>query len=399
MAILNKRNTVVSVEVEAVEGTYVPAQSAESYVKTLADGIELNPTKEILSRDIMTGSIGEATPRSGIKAGAGTISVEMCAGDTPNGQAPEYDALMRSALGLRRQTPEVVIDSTDSGQSHTVSRIYLSDSDASTYEVGDTITIRDAVGYHTSPILEVSSVAGDVYIELLIPMAAPTSDSTVIGATTTYVTAETGHPSLSITKYFQGVRSEYLTGAKVSSLSLENWTTGQLASFSFGFDGVAFGCETTGNPFTPDYQECLPPIMLSACVYQDGTNVELNDFTFSVENTISPITATCSPTGNIGFRTNKRVVTGSMNPYKSDTDCENFHRFTCDTEFSLFATASNYECGDTTQYTGTVSFYIPKAVVTELSEADADGNLQDEISFQASRGQDSKSEEIYITFS
>ena len=348
----------------------------------------------------MTGSIGAVAPRVGTKSGSGTVAVELCGGEEINSHTPEYDALMRSALGLRRTTPQVTIDSTDSGQSHTATRIYLADADANIYEVGGSITIRTPLQHHTSAITAVSHVAGDVYVDLLTPASVIPSDGEIISATTTYVTAESGHDSLSITKFINDARREYISGAKVNSMSLENFSTGQIASLNFGLDSIDYGCDITPNPFEPAYQECLPPIMLSACVFVDGENKEVNDFSFSVENTPSFRTATCSPTGRIGSSITQRAITGSLNPYKEDTDCGFYDKFNCNVQFSIYATAHNTDCeGNLGEYDSVVSFYIPKAIVTEIAESDQDGNLQEEISFTASRGSDGKTEEIYITFS
>lgn len=400
MAIGTKRNTVYAVEVETTEGTYVAPQSAQSYVKSLSDGSELNPAKELVERDILTGSIGKVTPRTGTKSASGSLAVELCSGEAANNFTPEYDALMRSALGLRRTTPEVTIDSTDSGQAHTTTRIYLSDADAGVYEIGTSVTVQEGTQYHTSPIVAKSDVAGDVYIDLLVPYSAPFTDGTVIAASTTYVTADTGHDSLSITKYIEGARREYITGAKVTSLSLENFSTGQIASLNFGLEGIDYKCDLTPNPFEPDYDECLPPIMLNACVFIDGDQIDLNDFSFSVENSASFVTSTCSPTGRVSSRITERNVSGTINPYKNSDDCGFYDKFNCNIEFSIFATAHNTDCqGNLGEYNGTVSFYMPKAVVTELTETDLDDNLQEDISFVAGRGNDGKCEEIYITFS
>ena len=285
MPIAVKRNTVYAVEVETTEGTYVAPQSDASYVKTLPDGSELNPAKELVERSILIGSIGKVTPRTGTKSASGSLAVELCAGETENGLAPEYDALLRSGLGLRRSTPSVTIDSTDSGQSHTTTRIYLSDADASVYQIGDSITVQTPSNYHTSAIIATSDTLGDAYIDLLVPADTAFTDGTLIGPTFTYTTAESGHPSLSVTKFIENARREYVTGAKVNSISLENFSTGQIASLGFGLDAISYFCDLTTNPFEPDYQDCLPPIILDACVYVDGENQELNDFSFSIENT------------------------------------------------------------------------------------------------------------------
>ena len=44
-----------------------------------------------------------------------------------------------------------------------------------------------------------------------------------------------------------------------------------------------------------------------------------------------------------------------------------------------------------------VAFYLPNCVITEYTESDTDGMLQESISFSATRGEDGSEEEIYIS--
>ena len=398
MADAVKDNTVYAVEVESTEGTYVAPASDASYVQTLSDGAEMNFAQETLSRDIFTGSIGKVKSRTGTKTSNGSMPVELRANST-EGDAPEFDGLIRSAMGLRRQVTATTIDSTDSGMAHTTTRVYLADADANKYQVGDSITIKSAGSFHTSPITAVSNVASDVYVDMLVADDVAPSNGDVIAALTTYVTANSGHPSLSITKYIENVRRERVSGAKVTSMTLESFTTGQLASLNFGFESLEFECSLDANPFTPDYDDQQPPIMLGACVYMDGSQIEVNEFSFSLENTLGFKTSTCSKNGRISSRPTERVVTGSFNPYKQDDDISLCTKFECNETFTLFASANLPNCPDDGEYAGVVSFYMPNCAITEISEADQDGLLQDEVSFEASRGDSGTEEEIYITFS
>jgi hypothetical protein len=393
-----KDNTVYAVEIEVTEGTYVAPSAADtSYVQVLSDGAEMTPAKELLEREIFTGSIGKVTPRVGMKSVTGALPTEMRASDV-EGDAPENDALMRSALGLRRQVTSTTADDLDAGSPHTASRIYLLDADGSKYSVGDCVTVKVAGDYHTSPVSAVSSAAGDSYIDLLVPADAAFSDGDVIMAVTTYVTANSGHPTLSVSKYIEAARLEQATGCRVNSLSLENFSTGQLASFNFGFEGLSFDQSLTAQPHTPDYDDSLPPIILNACVYQDSTNIQVNELAFSMENTLGFVTSTCSPNGKISGRVTSRTITGSFNPYKQDDDVSNFDKFNNNTEFSLFASAHN-PSATAGEFSQVVAVYMPKCLSTEITEADQDGVLQEGISFQASRGSDGTNEELYISFS
>jgi len=398
MAISIKDNTVYAVEIEDTEGTYKAPTADTSYVQVLSDGAELTPAKETLERAIFNGSIGKSTPRTGTRTVSGSLPVEMRASAT-EGEAPEYDALMRSAMGSRRQVTSTLADDTDSGTPHTASRIYFLDADASKYQVGDIVTVKAAGGYHTSPVVAVSNVAGDVYIDLLTAAAAPFADADEVAPVTTYVTADAGHPSLSISKYIEQARLEQATGARVNSMSLENFTTGQLANWAFGFEGLDWDASLTAQPHTPAFDQALPPIILNACVYQDGLRLDVNELSFSLENALGFVTSTCSPNGRISGRATERNITGSLNPYKQDNDVSQWSRFKNNEEFSIFASAYIPDAANPGQYSQVVAFYLPNCIITEVAEADQDLLLQNELSFTAARGGDGSEEELFVSFS
>lgn len=397
MANAVKRNTVYAVEIEDTEGTYKAPQAATSYVQTLEDGAEILPAKELLERAIFEGSIGKVTPRSGMRTVSGALPVEMRAHST-EGNAPEYDALLRSALGSRRQVTTTTADDTDAGGPHTTSRIYLLNADASKYNVGDIVHIQVSGDHHVSPVTAVSNTSGDVYIDLLVAAANPFTDGDVISAVSTYLTANSGHPSLSISKYIEAARLEQATGCRVTSLALEGFETGQLASFNFGFEGMNFDSSLTAQPHTPSYDSALPPIILNACIYQDGAQIAVNSFSFTLENSLGFATSTCSANGRISGNAVERTITGSFNPYKQNDSVANFDNFNDDTEFSLFGYAY-IPSATAGEYSQVVSFYMPKCKITEYAEADADGLLQEELTFMASRGPDGSNEELYLSFS
>jgi hypothetical protein len=397
MAIAVKDNTVYAVEIEDTENTYKAPTADTSYVQTLSDGAEMTPAKELLERNIFNGSIGKTTARTGTRTVTGSMPVEMRAAAT-TGEAPEYDALLRAALGLRRQVTTTSADDTDAGGPHTTSRIYLLDADASKYAVGDMVTVQVTGDYHTSPVSAVSNTPGDVYIDLLVAADNPFTDGDAIAAVTTYVTANSGQPSLSISKYLETTVLEQATGCRVNSMALENFTTGQLASWNFGFEGMDFDRSLTSQPHTPAYSSAEPPIILQACVYQDGVQLQVNELSFSIENTLGFATSTCSENGRISGRVTERTISGSLNPYKQDDSIAQFTRFKTNTEFSLFGSAI-IPSSTAGEYAQVVSFYLPSCIVTELGEADQDGLLQEEVSFSAGRGANGTDEEIYISFS
>ena len=223
-----KNNTKIAIKEEVTEGTYIAPSSGSDFISPLSDGLEFIPSKELLERNNLNSSIGKSTPRTGMKSVSGTIPVEAKANGT-EGTAPEYGLLIESCLGTKRQVTTTTADDTDAGGPHTATRIYLADADASKYNVGDIAHVKVSSDHHVSPITAVSNTSGDVYIDLLVAADNAFSDGDVISAVTTYLPANSGHKSFSLTKYMEDARLEQAAGCKVTSMSLNNFTTGQLA--------------------------------------------------------------------------------------------------------------------------------------------------------------------------
>mgnify|MGYP000102941385 CR=1 FL=1 len=389
MATTVKRNTVYAVEEESVEGVYEAPSAATSYVQTLTDGAEITPAKELLERDVFNGTIGKVTPRTGTKSVSGAVPVEMRAGEA-EGDVPEWDLLMRSGLGARTT---VAASTSKTGHSTTV--IQIEDADISKYQVNDIVMIKESGDYHVSPISAVDSTASAANITLAIAMDSAPADNVELAKGVMYNVANSGHPSLSISKYIEDAVLEAAVGAKVGSISLENFTTGQLASLNFAFEGLTYDRSLASSPFTADYQDALPPIILEACVYQDSVAIQVNELSFSVENSMGFVTSTCSPNGRISSRVVERTVTGTCNPYKQDDDLGQFNKFDLNTEYTLFASAHVPTAVDG-EKSQVVAFHLPACVTTELGESDQDEVLQDAIAFTAGRGSDAATDEIVI---
>ncbi len=387
MAIVVKKNQSWAVEKEVTEGTYRAPQSAAAFVQTLQDGSEMSRSKELLERNIFTSSIGKTSPRTGQFQVSGSIGVEAKAFST-EGSAPEFSALMESALGSRRQ----IASEITSGISHTAKRIFLSNT--STLAVGDIILVKEDGAFHVSPI---ESISTNVHIELVIEASAPFSDAVVIAKSTIFNVADSGHPSLSISRYLEGSVLQYAVGAKVSSLSLENFSTGQIPSFNFSFEGLNFDSSLTAPPYSPSYDSQLPPIILNARVYMDDSVIDVNEMSFTLENTLGYQSSVNEINGRKSSRATERSITGSFNPYMSSDSLANYNKFKNNTPFSVFAYAK-LPSSTAGEFSGIVAVYMPNCMITELAEADQDGLLQDNISFSANRGVTGTTPEIYIAF-
>ncbi len=389
-----KKNTAVAVVEESTEGTYAPPTLANQFVQTLSDGFEISQTKEVIERNIFTSSVGRISPRTGQFQASGTIPTEMRA-NSVEGAAPEIDKLMRSALGARRQ---ILSESTTKASGNTASILQIEDLDIGKYAAGDIILIKEAGAYHVSPIAEVDDSIGAATLTLVAPKESGVfSNSVVISKSTTYIVADAGHLPLSISKYLEGAVLEYAVGSKVSSMSLENFTTGQIPNLTFGFESLNFDRELTAIPATPAYDSSLPPIMLDGRLYMDGESICVNEVTVSLENTLGFITCISAENGRLSSRVTDRVITGTFNPYKQDDDLSTFEKYKANTPFSLFA-YGKVPSSTPGQFGQIVAIYMPNCLITELGETDQDGILQDAITFSADRGVSGSIPEIYIAF-
>lgn len=396
MAIAVKDNTSFAVEIEDTEGTYKAPQSADSYVQVLKDGSEMTRSQELLQREIFTGSIGKTQSRLGTRSVSGAMPVEFRAGEI-EGAAPEADKLYTSAMGAKKTRAAVT---TKTGNSSTV--LEIDDADISGFSRYDIVLVKEAGSFEMSWVSAVDTTPGAANITLGQALSFTPSDNVEISAVTQYSTANSGHPSLSVSKYIEDVKLEQAVGCKVTSMSLENFSTGQIPSVNFGWEGLTFDSSLTANPFSPDYDDSLPPIALRACVHQDGTDIKVNDFSVSLENTLGFVTSTCSENGRISSRVTERSITGSFNPYKDDNSLTQFDKFKCNTPYTLFVYAFNplldANCDFTGEFENATAILLTNCITTELGESDADGLLIEDITFEATRGPSGTDEEMKVAF-
>ncbi len=388
MAIVTTKRQSWAVEIEDTEGVYKAPTAGTSFVQTLAEGAELSRSKEQIERNIFNNSIGQTSPRTGMFTASGTLPVEFKSHST-QGAAPEFDKLMQSALGGKRQISSEV--TTLTGNTASVLKV----TDASVFKVGDIVLVKEAGKFHVSPISAVDTTLDTII--LLVAADSAFSDGVVIAKSTIYTVADEGHPSLSISRYLNGEILQNVTGAKVNSMSLEGFSTGQLPSLSFGFEGLNFDSSLTTIPFTPAYDSQLPPIVMDGRVYMSGSLIDVNEVTLSLENTLGFQTSINAVNGRTSGWATNRTITGSFNPYMQDDTMANFTKFKQNTPFSLFAYAK-LPSSTAGEFGGVVAIYAPNCVITDLTEADADGLLQENITFSANRGSSGTIDEIYIAF-
>ena len=379
----------VFVEKEVTEGTYVPESGAAKAVEVLADGLEFTPTKELLERNNRTSTVENVPARVGQKSMAGSIPVEFKAGST-EGAEPETTDLYESLLGGKRS---YVARTSLTG--HSTTTITLAAGEAAQYAKGDIVKIKEydensANPDHVSPITDIT---GDV-ITLLIPYFQAFSDNVVVAAGVTYF-HQAQAPTISITNYLGGEIREKAIGMRPTSGEISNFSTGQLPVMTFAVEGLNYDREVGTPLFTPSYDSSLPPVVLCAAVYQDSTELVINNFGMTMTNSLGFLTSTASKNGKISSRITDLAINWTANPYMEDDDVDQFNKFDQNSAFSIFGSAHNPGAAQN-EHLEVVAFYMPNCRTTEIATGDEDGILTDGLTGSAYKtdGNDS----VFISF-
>jgi hypothetical protein len=391
-----KNTTIIGIKTEATEGTYIAPAAVTDYLNPNEDGFELKPKKELVDRAVLDSNIGYATPRPGMKGVEVSLPVEWRASGT-EGSATNYDLLYKGSLGGQRQ---ITTTTTTKATGNTGSILQIQDADISKFTVGDYIVIKEA-GAHLGCFVTAKATGVGVASITVTPAKATGSysNSVVISKSTTYFPANSGHPALSLSYYWGNTIVEQAIGCKVKSMALDSFETGKLASMNFGLEGLSFNEIDGAAPHTPTFDTGLPPLILNACVYQDGVTVALNKFSLSLDNDLGFLTSTCDSGGKIASRVVSRKIKGSFNPYKDDTSVAYFTKFNANTEFALVINAFNPSSVAGEGVMGSFcGIYLPKCILTEKSVGNKDGILTEELSFTVSRGVDGQTDEIFVGF-
>jgi len=367
MGYVLKANKKFAIKEEVTEGTYVAPNAGADFIKAQEANVEV--TKEILERAYIGSSIGQHKPEVGMSNASGSVKFEMKAHGT-EGAAPEYGLLFESCLGAERSA--VTKDASDEdyvAPDYSTTKICLANADKNIYAVGDIVVTKQSENYHCSPIASIGNDDDGVHITLLIASSETYADGDTIAAVQTYYCADSGHPSFSASQYQEEAILKKAVGCKVKSIALEGFGTGTHAAFNVAFDAMDGDEEVTAQPVTEAYDSALPPIVLGAKIYQDGVEIDCNEFSFSIENELSVQKATGQANGKLGIRVTKRTIKGSINPYKEDDSVANYTKFDAGTEFSIFAFAK-VPTGVTGEYEDVVAVYLPQCSIANLAEGD-----------------------------
>ena len=279
MAFTIKNNEKIAASRESVQGVYATPIAAD-YILPLADGIELNPAKELLDRDILTPNIGQILPRTGIRSVSGTIGVEARAAGTA-GAVPEQGLLVEAALGNVVQRAVTVLPTQAFADQATTFTM----TNATDFAMNDIIMIKFAGAFHITPITAVSGTTATI----LVPIeGVKASASYTIEPVTVYKAANTGHPAFSVTKEVEGDLVEEGLGCRVASYALENFTTGQLPTESFGVDGLTYEWTTGGVDYIAS--DNIQFNVANGTTTEDSISISVDGGTATVFTYTTPIT-------------------------------------------------------------------------------------------------------------
>lgn len=391
-----KDATIIGLEAESTEGTYVAPSATTSYFQPLQDGWELIPIVPTLERKVLSASIGHATPRAGQKSCTATMPVELRASGT-EGAVTDFDYMYKGAFGTSRA---ISTTTTTKGSGNTGSVLQIEDADISKFTVGDVIVIKESGLHWPCAVTAVVTTGGSANIT--VTPSKPTgsfSNSVVISKTTTYYPANSGHNSISLSVYEGNEKRLAGIGMKVNSMSIDNFTPGALASVKFGLEGLNYTVANGVAPHTPSYDSGVPPTILNACMYIGSTEYRISQFGLTIANTLGKITSTCSSTGVDGMRVIERVVSGTINPYMDDTTTTLEDYLASKGEFSIFISAyvPSSTSGEMT-FGSCIGIWLPQVIVDTEKYGDNEGILTNEIAFKATRGSTGGSNEIFMGF-
>lgn len=385
MADVIRKNTVIGLEPEVTEGTYVAPSGTGSYIQTLP-GYSWTPAMELLDRQVLSGGLGSVKPLLGNKTVTAALPVEFRASGTEGGQ-PDFHQLLLGALGATRN----YASATTSTTSHTSTVINLTSGDGDDFAVGDMVIVKKSGSHEMRPIS--AKTTNSITFPFALNGGAP-GNGVEISRFQTYYVAETGHPSLSVSVYEGNEMRACAIGTKVNSLSFDNFSSGQIASFNFGLSGLNYTYTNAAAPHTPAYDSVTPPIIVNACIWKSGVEMAVNSFSLSLTNELAPKRTTCAINSQVP---SSRAVSGTATVYLSDTSTVDFDAFVAGTSFSLFGYAYNPSstAGEIAMGSA-VGFYLPNCITTGYNLVDIDGISGAEIAWRAHTGVAGGTPELYI---
>lgn len=373
-----KGRSSIFVKEEVTEGVYQAPTSAADAIEVLEDFSGFEYTRESIERNVLSDTVESEAPRPGLPDVSGTLPTEFKAASV-EGAAPRADVLLSSLLGGKRQVLSEI--TLLAGSTTTV--LNLDDADANKINAGDSVLVKIAGAHQARPVASVNNTLGSVSVTLAIALSSAPLVGVKVAPLTTYFYAE-NDSSFSVGAELGGEITEKAQGCKVESAEISNWTTGQIPTISFAIKALGLDKVDSVSGLTPDFSnEPQPPVALDACAYIDGEEVDYNEFSLAMTNTLNELLSACSPQGKIASRNTNFLVTGTINPYMKADAVDRFEKFNASTPVSLFVHISNPSTTVNGEIKNVAAIWLPQVVLTSVTNGDEDGVLTDELEFQA----------------
>ncbi len=391
MAIIsgNLRDSFVAVMDEVTEKTFVVAAAASDYVQVEPE-ININIKKDLKEREFINSSVGLAKPLTGMKSADASLVFEARSSGN-GGVASDYHKIFKNALGTEVTRAS---DYTTLGTGSTTTTLDMNTGTGTNFAVGDLVLIKKGSGNTAARFVTGKATDTLTIAPALAAGEVPGTGVTVCGAVT-YKPADT-LGSLSLSVYWANAIREAVLGCKVKTLSVSNWKVGEIPKWSVGFSGLTYTRIAGAAPHTPTYNAQLPPVVLGSYAYQDAVAIQINDFSMSIDNDIVKLSDMTDPDGSFSQRLTKRQIKGSFSPFLDDTSVANFTAFNASTSFSLMVVIGQKDSNDDLVEGSVTAIYLPYCVFSDNGVANESGVMHEKLAFQAHRGDQGTSDEIYI---
>jgi len=232
------RSGVMAFKEETTEGTLI-APVAADFVP-MRDGFSFQGELETIASDEMVDDIGSTKSFVAKEVPKGTFPKYLRHSGT-EGTAPEYDILIKSAMGSQtdNSTEYDTIAGSTAGTSSVRGKVVVDSGEGSNYVKGQALLIKDGTnGYNIRNVYTIST--DDLNFNFNVSSAAGTGVN--LGKANHFSPLADGHPTFSAYHYGQSSSADFkqgMAGCRTTSMAFEFPANG-FAEVSFDYEGIEY---------------------------------------------------------------------------------------------------------------------------------------------------------------
>lgn len=389
MGYLVLEDSKFAVKKETTEGSLItPASATDGFVQLKRSGADLEGNRDTKERGIINGTLADSDPRLGIRHGKGSFEVEM-RGSGTEGVAPNWGILLESILPNKN----VISGQITTKTGHDTETINIEDADISKLPIGACIVVLQAGAYWPCAVKARTTGTGTASITVTPARGSNFDDGVLIAKATTYLAADSGHPSFSAHAWWGSGASgggihQSVAGARVSAMTMDKFNTGELPALKFAFEGMDFTyTPATDAPYTPTYDNALPGVVLGSKIFKNGVEIAVEGVGLSITQPLAWLKSTGNANGLIAGRaTGTRKNAIKIAPYSDGTSIATFTAWEAGTDFSMFGFTALPDPTTGVKLGSIVMFYCPAVFVKKPMLKSFEGILTDEIDAIATGG-------------